>query len=40
VRMEGHLLPALRERFGPTVEEIPRAYGGVWEYLLFVGRKR
>lgn len=40
VRMERHLRPALRDWFEPVLEERPRAYGGWWEYLLFVGRKR
>lgn len=40
VRMDGHLLPVLRADFEPLVEEIKGAYGGVWEYFLFVGKKR
>lgn len=40
VTMEGHLLPALRERFQPLTEEIKPAFGGMWRYLLFLGRKR
>lgn len=39
VRMEGHLLPRLEERFAPLVSERHAAYGGVWEWGLFVGRK-
>jgi len=38
--MDGHLLPALRERFQPLTEEIKPAFGGMWRYLLFLGRKR
>jgi S-adenosylmethionine-diacylgycerolhomoserine-N-methlytransferase len=40
VRMDGHLLPALRERFEPLLAEVRAAYGGLWLYLLFVGRKK
>lgn len=39
VRMDGHLLPALKSRFSPVFEEIKQAYLGVWEYVIFVGRK-
>ena len=39
VRMQGHLLPELQSRFRPLVCEIRRAYGGVWSYLLFIGKK-
>ena len=39
VRMEGHLLPELQSRFITQVCEIRRAYGGVWSYLLFIGKK-
>ena len=37
VRMDGHLLPALKQRFTTVLEEIHPAYGGVWSYFLFVG---
>jgi S-adenosylmethionine-diacylgycerolhomoserine-N-methlytransferase len=39
VRMEGHLLPRLRERFEPVYEEERRAFGGLWRYFLFIGRR-
>lgn len=39
VTMNGQLLPALRERFQPLTEEIKPAFGGMWRYLLFLGRK-
>ncbi len=39
VRMEGHLLPYLQSRFDPRVEEVRPAYGGLWQWGLFVGRK-
>jgi S-adenosylmethionine-diacylgycerolhomoserine-N-methlytransferase len=39
VRMEAQLLPPLRAQFAPVVARVHRAYGGVWRYLMFVGRK-
>jgi S-adenosylmethionine-diacylgycerolhomoserine-N-methlytransferase len=39
VRMDGQLRPRLRERFGVVSERRCLAYGDVWEYLQFVGRK-
>ncbi len=39
VRMEGHLLPELQSRFAIIHQEIRPAYGGIWYYLLFVGKK-
>jgi S-adenosylmethionine-diacylgycerolhomoserine-N-methlytransferase len=40
VRMEGHLLPFLQNLdCQKTVARTHAAYGGVWEYMLFVGRK-
>jgi S-adenosylmethionine-diacylgycerolhomoserine-N-methlytransferase len=38
VRMDGQLRPQLAHRFVPIVNELHSAYGGVWQYLLFVGR--
>jgi S-adenosylmethionine-diacylgycerolhomoserine-N-methlytransferase len=40
VRMDGHLLPALDAHFTPLWREVSLAYGGLWRYLTFVGRKR
>ncbi len=40
VRMDSHLLPLLQTEFDPLVEEVKSAYGGVWEYMLFVGKKK
>ncbi len=40
VRMDSHLLPLLQAEFAPLVEEVKPAYGGVWYYLLFVGKKK
>ncbi len=40
VRMDGHIVPVLDKEFTPLVEEVKKAYGGIWEYALFVGRKQ
>lgn len=40
VRMDGHLMPVLRGDFEPLVEEVKAAYSGIWEYFMFVGKKR
>ncbi|MFN0036963.1 MAG: class I SAM-dependent methyltransferase [Saprospiraceae bacterium] len=39
VRMDKHLLPALEARFTTVHTEVRQAYGGLWSYVLFVGRK-
>jgi len=39
VRMDGHLLPFLRQHFTEQHQEIRSAYGGVWDYSLFLGWK-
>jgi S-adenosylmethionine-diacylgycerolhomoserine-N-methlytransferase len=39
VRMEGHLLPGLEDRFETLVVERHSAYGGIWEWVVYVGRK-
>jgi S-adenosylmethionine-diacylgycerolhomoserine-N-methlytransferase len=39
VRMEGHLLPGLDDRFETLVAERHSAYGGIWEWVVYVGRK-
>ena len=39
VRMDGHLLPLLRANFSAVIEELHPAYGGVWDYCMFLGRK-
>lgn len=38
VRLERQLLPALRAACHPVWEEILPAWGGAWEYLLFLGQ--
>lgn len=40
VRMNGQLQPALTALFESRVNRVQKAYGEVWRYLLFVGRKR
>ncbi len=39
VRMDGHLVPYLGDKFDPILSEVRSAYGVGWEYMLFVGRK-
>jgi S-adenosylmethionine-diacylgycerolhomoserine-N-methlytransferase len=39
VRMDGQLRPLLRSTFTPVVDRLESAYGGVWQYLMFVGRR-
>lgn len=39
VRMEGQLQPKLESLFKPVVNQVARAYLGVWRYLFFVGKK-
>ena len=40
VRMEGHLWPYLGRKFAPLLDERFAAYGGVWKYGIFIGRKQ
>ncbi|MBN8418248.1 MAG: class I SAM-dependent methyltransferase [Verrucomicrobia bacterium] len=40
VRMEGHLWPYLGQKFAPLLDERFAAYGGVWNYGIFIGRKQ
>jgi S-adenosylmethionine-diacylgycerolhomoserine-N-methlytransferase len=40
VRMDAQLRPLLRGNFAVVTEQVRSAYGGVWDYLLFVGRKK
>lgn len=40
VRMDGHLLPLLEQEFHPILQQTPAAYGGIWHYLLFIGKKQ
>ena len=40
VRMEGHLWPYLSQKFSPLLDERFAAYGGVWNYSIFIARKQ
>ena len=40
VRMEAHLLERARGVFQPESSRVRRAYGGCWEWVEFVGRRR
>ncbi len=39
VRMNGQLQPLLTAQFESRINRLRMAYGGIWRYLLFVGRK-
>ena len=39
VRMEGHIVPELEKRFQRERLKVGKAYGGVWEYFTYTGRK-
>ncbi|KHK02832.1 class I SAM-dependent methyltransferase [Desulfovibrio sp. TomC] len=39
VRMDGHLLPQLADRFVPARQKITPAYGGLWRRFSFLGHK-
>lgn len=39
VRMDAHLLPFLQQHFHSEIVQENAAYGGVWEYLVYIGRK-
>lgn len=40
VRMDAHLRPLLQSAFVPVIDELTPAYGGVWDYVLFIGRRQ
>ena len=39
VRMDGHIMPVLEESFDTFYKKVNPAYGGVWHYFLYVGKK-
>lgn len=39
VRMDSHLTPLLKQEFTPVVDQVNLAYLGVWQYMVFVGKK-
>lgn len=40
VRMENHLWPRLGQKFVPLLNDRFSAYGGLWSYGIFIGRKQ
>lgn len=40
VRMEGQLLPVLQQHFQDIDVSVRKAYLGLWEYVIFVGKKK
>jgi S-adenosylmethionine-diacylgycerolhomoserine-N-methlytransferase len=40
VRMNAQLRPLLQAQFTPLLDRVDHAYGGVWQYLTFFGRKK
>lgn len=40
VKLEGHILPVLKDLFEPTLISIRNAYLGVWQYYYFIGKKQ
>lgn len=40
VRMNGHLLPELNRLFKPVRETVMKAYGGIWQYFIFLGAQK
>jgi len=39
VRMDGHLIPLLKQEFETLSHQVKPAYGGVWDYFVYLGRK-
>lgn len=39
VRMDGHIYAKLNQHFSPQIAEIQPAYGFLWQYFLFAGKK-
>ncbi|HLP94355.1 MAG TPA: methyltransferase [Saprospiraceae bacterium] len=40
VRMEEHLLPSLKENFELQRLDILKAYGGLWTFFIYIGKKK
>lgn len=38
VRMEGHIIPFLKDNFEPVYQSVDIAYLGLWQYFTFVGK--
>jgi S-adenosylmethionine-diacylgycerolhomoserine-N-methlytransferase len=39
VRMDEHILPVLKKHFKTNYSAVKSAYGGLWEYFMFIGEK-
>lgn len=39
VRMDGHLLPVLEQEFTTRDSQVRSAYGGVWDFFVYLGEK-
>ncbi|MEM9991460.1 MAG: methyltransferase domain-containing protein [Bacteroidota bacterium] len=39
VRMDSHLLPFLNKHFRSSTSTTHKAYGGIWEYMMFIGKR-
>lgn len=39
VKMDGHILPVLEEKFKTVHSSVKNAYGGIWQYFMYVGEK-
>jgi S-adenosylmethionine-diacylgycerolhomoserine-N-methlytransferase len=39
VRMDGHLTPLLQAEFESVFLEVNNAYGGIWQYFMYQGKK-
>jgi len=40
VRIDGHLHPELNDRFNPVNQAIKPAFGALWRYFTFIGKKK
>lgn len=39
VRMDSHLVPLLNNLFDPFFQSIHNAYGGIWQFFIWIGKK-
>lgn len=39
VKINGELLPRLKQKYQPVYQKVDNAYFGLWSYFLFIGRK-
>ncbi len=40
VRLDGQLMPLLKEKYTPFYAKIKNGYLGVWQYMMFIGKKK